>query len=101
MYNSPKAIISTNTKASVSEVKENILATLAYFDLFNYPLTSGEIYLFLKNKYEQREFDNALKSMVAGSSIYQFSNFYTLKNDFSLVSRRCKGNKKAAQLIKV
>jgi predicted nucleotidyltransferase len=101
MYNSPKAIISTTNKVSVSETKQNILATLAYFDLFNYPLTRGEIFLFLKNKYDQEEFDSALKCLVDNSSVYQFSNFYTLKNDYSTIARRCKGNKKAAELIKV
>lgn len=84
----------------MTEAKENILATLAYFDLFNYPLTSGEIFLFLKNKYELCDFEIALKCLVANQSIYQFSNFYSLKNDYSLIARRCKGNKKAADMIK-
>ncbi|WP_299497152.1 nucleotidyltransferase domain-containing protein [Mucilaginibacter sp.] len=85
----------------MTEVKENILATLAYFDLFNYPLTSVEIYLFLKNKYEQEDFDGALRCLIANQSVYQFSNFYTLKNDYSLITRRCEGNKKATELIKI
>jgi predicted nucleotidyltransferase len=85
----------------VNEVKENILATLAYFDIFKYPLTRGEIYLFLKNKYEQPEFDMALQYLVAGRTVYQFGSLYTLKNDYSLITRRYSGNKKAAELIKV
>lgn len=93
-------ITSTKYIVSVTEAKENILATLAYFDLFNYPLTSGEIFLFLKNKYELCDFEIALKCLVANQSIYQFSNFYSLKNDYSLIARRCKGNKKAADMIK-
>ncbi|MDB4925143.1 nucleotidyltransferase domain-containing protein [Mucilaginibacter sp.] len=101
MNKSPALIISTNNRASVTEVKENILATLAYFDLFNYPLTSVEIYLFLKNKYEQDDFDGALRCLIANQSVYQFSEFYTLKNDYSLITRRCAGNKKAAELIKI
>src|ERR1700759_4211953 len=86
---------------NVNDAKENILATLAYFDIFKYPLTAGEIYLFLKNKYEQHDFDYALKSLVAGRTVYQFNNFYTLKNDYALIARRYNGNKKAAELIKV
>jgi len=85
----------------VTEIKENILATLAYFDIFSYPLTSGEIYLFLKNRYEQDEFDYALKCLTGSRSVYQFSNFYSLKNDYSLVARRCAGNKRAEELIKI
>jgi hypothetical protein len=85
----------------VSEIKENILATLAYFDIFNYPLTSGEIYLFLKNRYDSREFNDTIKCLVDSRSVYLFDKFYTLKNDFSLISRRHEGNKKAAELIKI
>jgi len=101
IHNSPKVIISTNNKALVTDIKENILATLAYFDIFNYPLTAGEIYLFLKNKYGHEEYEFALKCLTGNRSIYQFSNFYTLKNDYSLIARRCEGNKRAAGLIKV
>jgi predicted nucleotidyltransferase len=85
----------------VNEAKENILATLAYFDIFKYPLTGGEIFLFLKNKYDQADFEHALKYLVASQSVYQFSNFYTLKNDYSLIARRYNGNKKAAEMIKI
>jgi predicted nucleotidyltransferase len=85
----------------VNAARENILATLAYFDIFKYPLTSGEIYLFLKNKYNQSDFERALKYLVAGQSVYQFSNFYTLRNDHELIIRRYNGNKKAAELIKI
>lgn len=85
----------------MNETKENILATLTYFDIFRYPLTSGEIYLFLKNRYNQPDFDLALSCLVAQQIVYQFGNFYTLKNDYNLVVRRYNGNQKAAQLIKV
>jgi len=85
----------------VSEIKDNILATLAYFDIFNYPLTSSEIYLFLKNRYDQSDYQETLKYLVATRGIYQFGIFYTLKNDHSLIVRRRDGNKKAAEMIKV
>ena len=85
----------------MSEIKANILSTLAYFDIFNYPLTSGEIYLFLKNRYSQFDFNQAIKCLVESKSIYQFDKFYTLKNNSALVSHRYEGNKKAAEMIKV
>ncbi|MGZ3756977.1 MAG: nucleotidyltransferase domain-containing protein [Mucilaginibacter sp.] len=85
----------------MSEIKANILSTLAYFDIFNYPLTGGEIYLFLKNRYPQYDFNQAIKCLVDSKSIYQFDRFYTLKNNSALVSRRHEGNKKAAEMIKV
>ena len=86
---------------SLSVVKENILETLAYFDLFDYPLSRAEIYLFLKNKHHFDVFEDALRSLLEAGIIHQFDKFYTLKNDQYLVVRRNEGNQKAAELIKV
>jgi len=85
----------------VTEIKDDILASLAYFDIFNYPLTSGEIFLFLKNKYEQQEFDIALKCLVGNHHVFQFGGFYSLKDDYAVIERRIEGNKKAAELISI
>lgn len=86
---------------SLSVIKENILETLAYFDLFDYPLSRAEIYLFLKNKHDFDVFEDALRSLLEAGIIHQFDKFYTLKNDQYLVVRRNEGNQKAADLIKV
>jgi len=85
----------------LSAIKENILATLAYFDMFNYPLTSAETYLFLKSRHDQQVFNEALKCLVLDGSIFRFSKFYSLKNDHHLIVRRVNGNKKASELIKI
>lgn len=85
----------------MQEIKDDILATLAYFDIFNYPLTIGEIFLFLQNKYDQHEFDIAVKYMVGNHHIFQFGGFYSLKNDYAVIERRIQGNAKAAELIKI
>jgi len=86
---------------NLSDIRENILATLAYFDLFNYPITRGEIYLFLQNKYDYEVFDDALNGLLKGGVIYLFDKFYSLKNDHYLVVRRNEGNQKAQELIKI
>ncbi len=85
----------------LSAIKEDILATLAYFDLFNYPITRGEVYLFLQRKCDYEVFDDALSCLLKSGIIYQFDTFYTLKNDHYLVLRRNDGNKKAEELIKI
>jgi len=89
------------TDMELPVVKENILATLAYFDLFNYPLTRAEIYLFLQNKYDYDFFDDALESLLLSGDIFLFDKFYTLHNDHYLVVHRLTGNKKADELIKI
>jgi len=86
---------------NLSEIKENILATLAYFDMFNYPLTRAETYLFLNQKCSFDVFDDGLKSLLANGTIHQFDRFYTLKNDHQVAVRRTAGNKKAEELIKI
>src|ERR1700744_3665111 len=97
MQNKSYTLINKNQ----AEVKESILATLAYFDMFNYPLTRAEIYLFLKSKHHFELFETALENLLAEGVIYQFDKFYTLKNDHYLIISRIEGNQKAAELIKI
>jgi predicted nucleotidyltransferase len=94
-------IIPINPATPVPKIKEDILATLAYFDMFNYPLTIGEIYLFLRDKYQHHDFNNALNGLVSSRLAFRFGVFYSLKNDHSVIERRRNGNKKATELIKV
>jgi predicted nucleotidyltransferase len=86
---------------NLSEIKGNILATLAYFDMFNYPLTQAEVYLFLGNKIKFELFNDALICLFNEGIIHRFDKFYTLSTDDLIASRRIEGNKKAAKLIKV
>jgi predicted nucleotidyltransferase len=85
--------------STLLKIRRNILAALAYFDMFNYPLTYSEIYLFLAEKHCHSELNEALNCLVGNKTIYQFDQFYSLKNDHQLITRRAKGNKKAAEMI--
>lgn len=85
----------------MSEIKKNILATLAYFDLFSYPLTMEEIFLYLPEKCGQDEFGYTLRCLVIDRLVHKFAQFYTLKNDYFLISRRINGNAKAAEMIPI
>jgi len=75
------------------------LATLAYFDLFSYPLTVDEVYLFMPVKYDQQEFNYALRGLVMDRHIFKLDKYYTLKNDYFLIERREKGNAKAKDMM--
>jgi predicted nucleotidyltransferase len=83
----------------LSDTKKHILATLAYFDLFHYPLTMDEIYLYLPIKCYTEDFEYALRCLVIDRMIYHIDKFYSLKNDYFLIERRLKGNAKAGSLI--
>lgn len=73
--------------------------TLAYFDLFSYPLTMDEVHLFMPVKYSQEDFGYALRDMVIKRRVFKFDKYYTLRNDHFLADRREKGNAKAKEMM--
>lgn len=81
-------------------VKQDILATLSYFDIFDYPLTQTEIAQFLKTTCSSAEFTNDLHMLTIENWVYKFDEFYTLQNNYSLIQRRRKGNAKAKAMLK-
>ena len=83
----------------MSEIEENILSTLAYFDLFSYPLNRGEIYLFMPAKCDINNFNYALNRLVNEQHIHRFEKYYSLRDDHYLIERRTKGNTHAAELM--
>lgn len=76
------------------------MATLTYFNLFDYPLRKREIFIFLNNRDELHEFENALNFLMEESLVFRVNEFYSLHNNFSLSERRNKGNEKAIELLK-
>jgi hypothetical protein len=79
--------------------KAAILATLAYFDLFQYPLTEREIYFFLSRHIPPPAFEHALGALLAEGRVFSVDGFYSLRNDPALVHRRRSGNALAARML--
>ncbi|MBD09164.1 MAG: nucleotidyltransferase [Flavobacteriaceae bacterium] len=70
----------------------NALKVIIYSSVFNYPLKKEEIFNYscLENmEAVQRELEELTNKKI----IYKFGDYYTDKNNFSLVERRIKGNK--------
>ena len=80
-------------------IKKDILATLTYFNMFDYPLSKREIFIFLGQTDELHEFEHILNTLVEESAVYRVGEFYSIQNNFSLSERRSKGNEKAIQLL--
>ena len=80
-------------------VKKSILKVLAYFDMFSYPLSEGEIRLFLDRTIPADHLEYLLEEMVMDRSIFRFENLYIVRNEASLIARRRNGNSKAIPLI--
>lgn len=80
---------------------QNILNTLGYFDLFHYPLTREELYLFHPEQVTHPDIDHALTILISERSVFRFDEFYSLQSDFSIVQRRRKGNALAITQMKI
>lgn len=81
-------------------VKQDILATLSYFDIFDYPLTQTEIFQFLRNTYPHTLFTNALQELYLENWIYKHDEFYSLQDNYALITRRKDGNTRARTMMK-
>lgn len=84
---------------ALHDLRRHILSTIAYFDMFHYPLTVDEIYLYLPVKCDATDFEFALKHLVIDRMVYHFDRFYTLKNEYFLIERRLRGNARATKMI--
>jgi predicted nucleotidyltransferase len=79
---------------------QNILKTLGYFDLFQYPLTKEEICAFHAEVVSKASLQTALEILVRDKWVYRLDEFYSLQNDHVLAERRRKGNQLAAVQFK-
>jgi predicted nucleotidyltransferase len=78
----------------------SILRTLAYYDIFSYPLTVNEIYHSLGvNHTNPEEIQRELESLSAQQLVYSKRQFYLLNNDEKFIERREKGNKLAIKRL--
>jgi len=84
---------------SILRIEISILKTLAYFDLFKYPITSSEIRSFIDLSIDENNLADSLNTLLLQKKIFLLDEFYSLQNDPSLAERRKKGNKRAAELL--
>jgi hypothetical protein len=83
-------------------LRQSILKVLAYFDLFNYPVTKEEIIFFLDQK-NTRNADIAriLYELINNQCIFMYGIFYSLQRNPELIERRVAGNNNAQLLLPV
>src|SRR5450631_423579 len=73
----------------------SILKVLAYFDIFQYPLTKKEIKQFLDKTVTDNELERALHRLLEDATIFQLSDFYSLQDNLFLAEKRAAGNLRA------
>lgn len=77
-----------------------IIKALVYFNIFNYPLTKPEIEKFSAYKFfHLSELDTALNELEDKLIIHRFGEFYSLQNDYALITRRQAGNLEALKIM--
>ncbi|MEO8853203.1 MAG: nucleotidyltransferase domain-containing protein [Ginsengibacter sp.] len=85
----------------LNNTKQNILKTLSYFDVFNYPLTRDEILSFSAEKHDQPFIDESLILLISERVIFKLGEFYALKDQPFLAERRRIGNQRAIKQISI
>ena len=83
------------------ELANSILKVLVYFDLFDYPLLKEEIKLFLEQSVREEDLSTALENLVDQRTVFRRDEFYSFRNDHSLIERRIAGNTKAQPLLEI
>jgi len=78
----------------------SILRTLAYYDIFSYPLTASEIFHSLGvNHTCPEEIQKELERLSAQQLVYGKGQFYLLNNEDRFIERRERGNKLAGKRL--
>lgn len=85
----------------MTENAQNILKTLGYFDLFKYPLTEKEVYLFNQAEVTDAAIAAELEQLVKAKKVFQMEEFYSLQNNPELAQRRRQGNKLAVEQLRI
>ena len=82
-------------------LKNDIINTLIYFDIFNYPLKKEEIFFFIGQRCSENNIDSALQLLVEEGKIFKLGDFFSLQNDACLAERRLQGNYRAIKQLKI
>jgi predicted nucleotidyltransferase len=86
---------------NLTQLRRGIIRTLAYYDIFSYPLTAGEIYYNLGNNHTSlEEITSELKNLTSSNIVYSNGEFFQLNDDENYVHRRQKGNELAEKRLK-
>jgi len=83
----------------VEKTESGILKVLAYFSVFQYPLTKDEIQRFLPPAVKTTSLESELAYLVSERVVFKIDEFYLLLDDVQLVKRRREGNMRAEQLL--
>jgi hypothetical protein len=80
---------------------DDVLKTIAYFDVFRYPLTGEQIYRFLPRNSTTHEYlSHVVQRLVAAGVLDEFENYFFLRSeDRTIVTRRREDELRAKKMM--
>src|SRR5262245_12222787 len=99
MSDRPDNTITIEGLVARSAEEASILRILAYFDIFQYPLTKKELRQFLPGFFSDAGLEALLQSMLLNKAIFLNNDFFSLHDNPLLAYRRKEGNLRARNLI--
>jgi hypothetical protein len=84
---------------SLSKSGCSILQTIAYFDIFDYPLLAREVSKFCGQLLDEDQVEVVIKDLISSGAVFKLDEFYSLRKDYLLAENRKKGNDKAVLLF--
>jgi predicted nucleotidyltransferase len=84
------------------ELQRHILRTMLYFDIFDYPLSSTEVFRFLgTNSLTEEKVVASLEELATRKIVHKFDEFYSVQPAEGNISRRVKGNAEAIRYLTI
>lgn len=82
-------------------LRESILRVVAYFDIFHHPVTAEEIVHFMNKPCTEQNLHRVLNELLKDEKIFKLKEFYSLRNDDLLVTKRINANAGAIKQMKI
>lgn len=97
---SPIHLLLKEVAQDISTLHESIIRTLLYYDIFNYPLKTEEVFRFLGTSSDDQIFiRHELEYLARQGRIFRFGDLFSIQNNECNVVRRLKGNLEAERCL--
>lgn len=88
-------VVMPNSPETLTKEESCIISTLLYFQVFHYPITKDECYLYLNHSLSYNSYEAALEKLIAKAQVSKLDNYLGITIDQAQVTRRENGNKMA------
>jgi hypothetical protein len=82
-------------------LRSSILKVVAYFDMFNYPVSQEDILYFLDTEAEEYPIRNELNALIEEGCLFRTGPLYSLRDDPAIADKRANSRRRADALIPI